>query len=172
MKTGVAAVALAASALLAPTATAQNGARFDRGVSANQLSGGAVTFRDRNVRRTTTRRHSPRLNAFGQTLREYNFLAEEAAYACTRQLELDGHKYGFEDAGFRSTPHIEQVGKRRFVIKGTAKLFDGYNYSAQHYECGVQAGSIRRATNLTPARFASRRRGNGIVRLGFSFGIR
>ena len=172
MKIGVAAVALAASALLAPTATAQNGARFDRGVSANQLSGGAVTFRDRNVRRTTTRRHSPRLNAFGQTLREYNFLAEEAAYACTRQLKLDGHKYGFEDAGFRSTPHIEQVGKRRFVIKGTAKLFDGYNYSAQHYECGVQAGSIRRATNLTPARFASRRRGNGIVRLGFSFGIR
>jgi len=192
MKIGVAAVALAASALLAPTATAQNGFRSDRSVSAEQLRGGPSILRDRsdfrrnrgNRRDRRDRRnrgfdridhHSPRLNAYGQTIRQAKILADEAAYACVCQLELDGHKYGFEDAEFRGTPYIEQVGPRAFIVKGTAKLYDGYNYTRQHYECGVRRGQIRRATNLTPANYASyrsRRRGNSFGGFSFSFGSR
>ena len=197
MKTGVAAAALAASALLAPTATAQIGDSIERAVAADQLRGGPSEsrnrndFRDRSDRRDRANRrdrqdrrdqrrdrrdrafHGPQLNAFGQTYREARNLADEAAYACACQLELDGHRYGYQDAGFRGTPYIEQVGKRRFIIKGTVKLYDGYNYSAQHYECNVRRGDIRGATRLSPAQYASRRnrrRGRSLGGFSFSFG--
>ncbi len=136
---------MAASALLAPTATAD------------------------------TRHHGPKLNGFGQTFEEAKYLADEASYACACQLELDGHKYGFKDAGFQGTPYIDQIGKNRFIIKGTAKLFDGYNYTSQHYECSVRRGNIRGATRLSPANYASlrsRRRVRSFGSFGFSFGSR
>lgn len=182
MKIGVAAVALAASALLTPTATAQNGVRFDRSVSSDQLRGGPSNIRDgndfqgrrdiRNNHNDRSNRRGSQFNAYGQTQREVKYLADEALYACACQLELDGHKYGFDDAGFRGTPYIEQVGKSRFIVKGTAKLYDGYSYTAQNYECGVRSGHIRNASRLTPANYASyrnRRRGNSIGGFGFSF---
>ena len=180
MKTGVAAVALAASALLAPTATAQNGGRLDRGVSADQLRGGQAVvnnrsgFQNQRTRRNVTRnRRAPVLNIYGQTLREANILSSNAAHTCASQLELDGHRYGFVDAGFKVTPYVEQTGKNRFIVKGTAKLFDGYRYSIQHYECGIRRGSIRGASSLTPANFARnrvRQRRASFGSFGFSFG--
>ena len=187
MTTGVAAAALAASALLAPTATAQIGQSIERAVAADQLRGGPSILRDRgdferrrdrgDRRDRRDRRdrghHGPQLNAFGQTYEEARYLADEAAYACACQLELDGQRYGYQDAGFRGTPYIEQVGKRRFIIKGTAKLDDGYNYTAQHYECNVRRGTIRGATRLSPAQYASRRnwrRGRSFGGFSFSFG--
>lgn len=185
MKTGVAAAALAASALLAPTATAQTGQQLDRSVSADQLRGGPSILRDRGDRnqfrgdrrdrrdRRDRGHHGPQLNAFGQTHQEAKYLADEAAYACACQLEIDAQKYGFEDAGFRDTPYIEQVGKRRFIVKGNAKLYDGYNYTAQHYECSTRRGTISGATRLTPANYASfrdRRRRRSFSSFGFSFG--
>ena len=185
MRTGVAAAALAASALLAPMAMAQTGQRLDRSVSADQLRGGPSIRRDRGDRtqfrgdrrdrrdRRDRGHHGPKLNAFGQTYQEAKYLADEAAYACTCQLEIDGSRYGFEGAGFRGTPYIEQVGKRRFIVKGNAKLYDGYNYSAQHYECSVRHGTIRGAKRLTPANYASfrdRRSRRSFGGFGFSFG--
>lgn len=186
VKTGVAAVALAASALLIPApAIAQTGVQGARSVSGLQgfqnrgrddvsLRGGA--FREANFRgnRRVNTRHNARFNAFGQTRREVRFLADKATYACARQLEIDAQKYGYKDGGFRSTPHIEQIGANRFIVKGAAKLFDGRNYSAQNYDCVVRRGNIRQASNLHPVRFNDRgrrsRRNNGFNGFGFSFG--
>ena len=193
MKTGVTAVALAASALLITTpANAQEGVRVDRSVPGLQLRSGAdVTLRggnaqtvslvrndsrrrgdrSRNDRRRDDRgRRNVRLNDYGQTRQEVQHLADRAIYACACQLEIDAHKYGFEDGAFRSTPHYEQVGPNKFVVKGTAKLFDGYDYSRQSYDCVVRRGSIRNASNLYPVKYRDRGQHNRRDRFNNSFG--
>jgi hypothetical protein len=115
------------------------------------------------------------LNAYGQTRQEVKYLADKAIYACACQLEIDGYKYGFKDATFRSTPYYEQVGPNKFIVKGTAKLYDGYDYSRQGYDCVVKRGSIRRASNLYPVSYRgkgynNRRNGFGVSGISFSFG--
>ena len=149
MKTGVVAVALAASTLLAAPAIAQDGVRSNRAVSQAQLRGGPNERlqRDRGGRADL---RQVRFNDYGQTLREVKHLADKAIYACTCQLEIDARKYGYKDATFRNTPYYEQIGPNRFVVKGTAKLFDGYDYSRQSYDCVVKRGDIKRASDLYP----------------------
>lgn len=193
MKTGATAVALAASALLITPATAQERGRLDRSASTAELRGGAGEFRqtrrgDRSERRADNFRsnrrgdrphnrrvRNQRFNQYGQTRREVRHLIDQAIYECSCQLEVDAHRYGYQDGGFRRTPHVEQVGKRRFIVSGRAKLFDGYDYSRQRYECVVRRGKIRRATNLHPVRDTGRhdrRNGfrNGYGGVTFSFG--
>lgn len=203
MKTGVTAVALAASALLATPANAQTGNRVDRSVSAAELRGGAdITRRNFSNRDAfTTRRRGDRnnfrgsgnrghdnghqkanysvyLNEYGQSPDEVKYLVDEAIYACSCQLEIDAHKYGYKEGSFRRAPHVEQIGPKKFVVKGGAKLFDGYDYSRQSYDCLVRRGRITRATDIHPVSYTSHhsrrngfRRGYG-SRLGWniSFG--
>ncbi len=179
MKIGVTAVALAASALLATPATAQPGNRADLGVSAAELRGGAGDFRRGRGDRTVFRgrrqndkgrniHHQVFLNEYGQTPKEVRYLIKDAIYACSCQLEIDARKYGYKDAGFRRTPHVEQIGPRRFIVKGRAKLFDGYDYSRQPYDCVVRKGKIRRASALYPVRQA--KHFNPRRNRGFGFG--
>jgi len=200
MKTGVAAVALAASALLASPANAQ-GARADRSFAGQELRGGQDFNRNdarndrnharnnrnnaRNNRnqnnfvnrgnsfgRNNVRRPRVQLNAYGQTAREVKFLADKAIYACSCQLEVDAHRYGFQDGGFNGTPYYEQVGPNRFVVKGTATLFDGYDYSRQSYDCVTKGGGVKKASNLHPVVYndRGRNRRTGIGRVSFTFG--
>ena len=181
MKTGVAAVALAASALLATApAHAQSGDRFRQDRSTSDLRGGpAQGFRDfgRNDRRDVRVNHAGRghgkvpLNRFGQTPKEAKYLAAEAIEACVCQLEIDAYKYGFKDAGFHGTPYLEQISRNRFIVKGSAKLYDGYDYSKQSYECVVRKGKIKDASRLYPAAVRkSHDRGRG-GRFGQAFGV-
>lgn len=202
MKTGVAAVALAASALLANLpANAQERVRIDRSVSGLQLRGGSdVTLRGgqgfglnevrgrqnfrgergsrgrANRNRRNDKRRNVNLNGYGQTRQEVKILADKAIYACACQLEVDAYKYGFEDGVFRSTPHYEQIGPNKFIVKGTAKLYDGYDYTAQNYDCQVKRGGIKHASNLYPANHRRQSRRNrrnnnfGFRGLTFSFG--
>lgn len=196
MKTGVTAVALAASALLATPANAQERSFNDRGVSAADLRGGDLTlrrdrgdrvqFRERRGGRDNFRgnrgrghndgfrrgrNHKVHLNEYGQTPREVQYLVKDAIYTCSCQLEIDAHKYGYKDAGFRRTPYVEQVGRNKFVVKGRAKLFDGYDYSRQSYDCLVRKGKIKRATDIYPVRYNNNHnRRNGFGGVSFSFG--
>ena len=195
MKTGVVAVALAASALLTTPATAQQGARSDRANSGVQFDNRSDTvLRGGNFERARGNRNNVRsdnrrrnqgnhnvshkkvhLNAYGQTRQEVKYLADKAIYACACQLELDAYKYGFKDAAFRSTPYYEQIGPNQFIVKGTAKLYDGYDYSRQSYDCVVRRGDIRKASNLHPVayrgkRHNNRRNGFGVTGISFSFG--
>lgn len=201
MKTGVAAVALAASALLAPSALAQDGFRGDRAVSNPDLRGGPnATFRNDRDNRFDRRRgdrnnfsngrdtfrgdrghrghnkgykRKVQLNKFGQTRQEVRYLASKAIEACACQLEIDAYKYGYKAASFRNTPYYEQVGPNRFVVKGTAKLFDGYDYNRQSYDCVVKRGNIKRVSNLYPVAYHGRGnkyRRNGYSGISFSFG--
>lgn len=186
MKTGVTAVALAASALLATPANAQLGTRADLSVSAAELRGGAGDFRRS---RTNFRNEGHRvrghgqfgkghqkvyLNEYGQTPQEVKYLIDQAIYECDCQLKLDAAKYGYADASFRRTPHVEQIGPRGFAIKGRAKLFDGYDYSRQRYDCVVRKGKVKRSSEVYPVRNAKhqkRRRGYGYnTGWSFSFG--
>ena len=214
MKTGVAAVALAASALLANTpAMAQEGPQFDRAVPGLQgRTGSDLTLRggefelnrqnrnnfrgDRSRRdrsRSDRRRRGDRgrqnwdnshnaghkkvyLNDYGQTAQQVKYLADKAIYACACQLEIDAHKYGYKDGSFRATPYYEQIGPNKFIVKGTAKLYDGYDYSRQSYDCQVKHGKIKRAANLYPVSYNGNgghsrrsRRNNGFGFTGFSF---
>lgn len=181
MKTGVAAVALAASALLATSpAYAQSGDRFRQDRSFNDLRGGPdAGFRDFRSDHNVRGRGKARLNKFGQTPKEVKYLTAQALEACICQLEIDAYKYGFEDAGFHSTPYLEQVGHNAFIVKGGAKLYDGYNVSKQSYECAVRRGKIVNASGLFPSRNAkgfrkgrSNRFRGGFSGISFSFGQR
>jgi hypothetical protein len=193
---------LAASALLANLpANAQEGLRADRSVPGLQLRGGSDVslrggqgFRLNGVRgrqnfrgergrrgranrnRRNGKRRNVNLNGYGQTRQEVKFLADKAIYACACQLEVDANKYGFKDGVFRSTPHYEQIGPNKFIVKGAAKLYDGYNYTGQAYDCEVKRGSIKHASNLYPANHRRQSRRNrrnnnfGFRGLTFSFG--
>jgi len=194
MKTGVVAVALAASTLLAAPATAQDGFRSNRAVSEAQLRGGLnERFQNdrgrradlrqnrrndfgnrRHARHHNVRGHDVWRNDYGQTREEVKYLADKAIYACACQLEIDAYKYGYKEGAFRRTPHYEQIGPNRFIVKGTAKLFDGYDYSRQGYDCVVKRGKIKRASNLYPVKFDDHGRHNRRDRFnsfnsGFSF---
>jgi len=190
MKTGAAAVALAASALLALPASAQDASTFDRRVVSSELLGGervgnqslrgdrSITRRRgngrndfRRNRRDNHRTHqvSHHLNAYGQTPREVQYLIDQAIYACDCQLKIDAERYGYHDAEFRGVPYVEQIGPRGFVVRGPAKLFDGHDYSRQPFECAVRRGSIRRASQLYPVHQANYHRdGYRRNRAGFS----
>ena len=160
MKTGVVAVALAASTLLAAPASAQDGRRGDRGFTSAEFRGGPVNVRgDRgfrgNARHVNGRRgYGPGLNEYGQTPREVQYLIDKAIYECSCQLEVDARKYGFRDGEFRR-PRVEQIGPSGFRVVGRAKLFDGYDYTRQPYDCVVRRGQVRRASNLYPVRYRS-----------------
>ena len=172
MKTGVVAVALAASALLATPASAQQGVRGDRAVSDLQLRGGPDrAFRGNRI--DHNRGHGKVfLNEYGQTKQEVRYLADKAIYACACQLEIDAYKYGFKEATFRGTPHFEQIGKNRFVVKGSAKLYDGYDVSRQSYDCVVRRGDVRQASGLHPVAYRGKGFGKrpGFGRISVSFG--
>lgn len=198
MKIGVAAVALAASALLATTpANAQQGIRVDPSATGFQLQGRSdLTLRganlvnvreDRNNFRGDRGRrghhdnryrryHDVHRNGYGQTVQEVKYLADKAIYACACQLDIDARRYGFKDGNFHDTPYYEQVGPNKFVVKGGAKLFDGYDYSRQSYECVVKDGYIRNTSNLYPVRYRDnghhnrRDRYRGYGGVSFSFG--
>jgi len=159
MKTGVVAVALAASALLATPAVAQTASFTQTGFS--QAGFQTVNHRGRGYG------HQVRLNQFGQTPQEVKYLADKAIYECDCQLQLDANYVGYQGAQLRGVRY-EQIGRNKFVIYGRAKLFDGYEYRRQPYECLVRRGSIRRATDLYPIQHAGFRR-NGYSRRGIRF---
>ena len=185
MKTGVVAVALAASALLATSsAHAQRGSGFGQDRPSGDLRGGPdsgfADFGNRRAGPAHVESHGKLLlNEFGQTPEEVDYLAAEALEVCACQLELDAIRYGFKDARFGGTPYLEQVGRNRFVVKGQARLFDGYDRSHQSYDCVVRRGKISDASRLHPAtfnrKFDERRRNRfdrrrGISGISFSFG--
>ena len=153
MKTGVVAVALAASALLATPAVAQVNGFGERGVTSSELRGGPGFRGDRSFRHDRQYGHSPRLNEFGQTRAEVQHLVDQAIYECDCQLKLDADYVGYRGAELRR-PRVEQIGKRKFVVHARARLFDGYNVNRQSYECLVRRGSVRRATDLFPVQHA------------------
>ncbi|MEM7663144.1 MAG: hypothetical protein AAF292_12930 [Pseudomonadota bacterium] len=155
MKTGVAAVALAASALLATPAVAQSASFGQNGFS----SVGFQTVKYRG--------HGYHLNRFGQTPEEVKYLADKAIYECDCQLQVNANYVGYKGAELRRIRY-DQVGPNKFIVYGRAKLFDGYDYRRQPYECVVRRGRIRSASNLYPVRHASFHK-DGYSRRGFSF---
>lgn len=175
MKTGVVAVALAASTLLAAPASAQDGRRGDRGFNTSvDLRGGPVNVR-RN-QRGVARHHNASLNQFGQTPREVQYLIDKAIYECSCQLDLEARRSGYKGSDL-NRPRVEQIGPAGFKVTGNAKLFDGYDYSRQRYDCVVRRGSVRRATdiqNIGYRSFHSTRNRNAYNNSGFSisFGSR
>ncbi|MEM6411940.1 MAG: hypothetical protein AAF683_10445 [Pseudomonadota bacterium] len=160
MKTGVAAVAFAASALLATPAVAQS-------VSFDQRAFSSVGVQTVNYR---GRGHRVSLNRFGQTPDEVRYLADRAIYECDCQLQADANYIGYRGAELRRVRY-DQVGPNRFVVYGRAKLFDGYDYRRQPYECVVRRGRIRRSSDLYPiqsARFHGGHSGRRGIRFSYS----
>ncbi|MEM9670046.1 MAG: hypothetical protein AAF950_14080 [Pseudomonadota bacterium] len=175
MKTGVVAVALAASALLAAPANAQVNSFNRGGVSAAELRGGpgfAGDFRRSGHVTQAKFGKAIHVNAFGQTPQEVQYLIDDAIYQCDCQLQLDASYQGFRAAELRR-PRVEQIGKQKFVVYSKARLLDGRKVDRQPYECKVARGSIRASTDLYPARFAGFRghnfRNRGIT-LSFNTG--
>lgn len=175
MKIGVAAVALAASALLAAPANADDLRRGDSNFTTAQFRGGPVNARGNRGHNARNRGHRGNLNQYGQTPREVQYLADKAIYECSCQLDLDARRSGYRGSDLRR-PHVQQIGPAGFKIVGNAKLFDGYDYSRQRYDCVVRRGSVHRATDIHPVRYASHysrnRTGYGSSGLSITFGGR
>lgn len=189
LKSGGLAVALAASALLSPPSMAQENFRADRVDSNIGLNGntsgsfvrhqtvrshfGAHRINVVGNRGNAHKRQKVQLNAYGQTMQEVKFLADKAINACACQLDIDAHRYGFKGGSFHLTPYYEQTGPNRFIVKGTAKLFDGYDYSRQSYDCVVRQGAIKQVSNLHAATHRGRiqrHRGKDYSALKITFG--
>lgn len=154
MKTGVVAVALAASALLAAPANADDVRRGESNFTTTQFRGGPANARGNRGQNVRNRGHRSNLNQYGQTPRQVQALVDKAIYDCTCQLDLDARRSGYRGSDLLGT-HVEQIGPAGFRISGTAKLFDGYNYKTQGYDCAVRGGSVRRATEIYPVQYAS-----------------
>ena len=142
IKTGIASVALAASAVLIATPA-----------SASPLAA-PVALKS--------------VGQWGQSAYEVQRLTEEALYACECQLAVDSISYGYRDASIKNY-EIQQIGYDKFKIYATAKLFDGYGYQAQQYDCLVKGGRLLNASHLTPVVHKRSRRGfnRGFGRRGF-----
>lgn len=174
MKIGVAAVALAASALLAAPANADDLRRGDSSYTTTQYRGTA-NVRGNRGHNARNRGHRGNLNQYGQTPREVQYLADKAIYECSCQLDLDARRSGYRGSDLRR-PQVQQIGPAGFKVVGNAKLFDGYNYKRQAYDCVVRRGSVRRATGVHPVQYASHysrnRSGYGSSGLSITFGSR
>ncbi len=176
MKPGVAAVALAASALLAAPASAEKVTYNAFGVEALDLRvGGDIVHRVDNRGRGRGHGHGPALNRFGQTPYEAQRLAEKAIYECSCQLELDAGYLGYRHAAFRHAPYVEQIGPYGFIVKADAVLHAGRRSTSQPYECVVRQGQIARASDLYPVSYGHgryQRDGYSQGGLTISFGTR
>lgn len=140
---GVAAVALAASALLTPTAEAQRGERGDRTAETvvdNFLKGG------REDRRIDRRRTIVEPVHHRWDKRQYNRvdqrqLRRQAARMCRRAIAQKGYNLGFRDVDFDGR-RIQQIGPRGFAVQFNTE-FEGRRREFQrNVYCEVRRGRI------------------------------
>lgn len=145
IKTGIASVALAASAFfIAAPASADAGPNWkvERG---HHFGGKHGRFR---------------INDWGQTRFQVRRMKRNAIDACAYQLKADAHAYGYKRARIVDFK-AKQVGKRRFRVYTKAKLFDGYKVRYDTYDCVVRRGYVAKAGDLRPIKFHRGRGHNG-----------
>ena len=133
IKTGIASVALAASAvLIAAPASADVGAKKLRG-------GGDFV-------------HSRFVNDWGQSRRQIRRLKRNAIDSCAYQVRADARYLGYQRTRVVDAK-ARQIGKRRFRVKTQVRLFDGYRVRYDTVSCVVRRGNVIRADGLQPIRF-------------------
>lgn len=75
----------------------------------------------------------------------------DAARTCSYKLRADAAAYGYKGVELIDTD-IEQLGRAKFAIHAKAKLFDGYSYQIDGYECLVDHGEVITTSDLAPAK--------------------
>ena len=149
IKTGIASVALAASAVLIATPA-----------SATPLAA------------PVSLKGFAHINQWGQTQHDVARLKRQALYECECQLQYDAKAYGYRYSKVANYD-IQQIGPYKFKIYTKAKLFDGYATQYDTYDCLVRNGRVLNSSHLTPIVHKRSRRGfnrrNGFRNSGFSF---
>lgn len=93
----------------------------------------------------------PRLGLKKEPVFASRSLKIDAVRTCTFQLKADAADYGYKSVELIDTD-IEQLGRTKFVIHSKAKLFDGFDYQVDGYECLVDHGEVITTSELAPAK--------------------
>ncbi len=78
-------------------------------------------------------------------------MKRQAVRKCERRLERRADRAGWRHAEFTRRPRVDYLGHRKFRVRGTVHLGQGYNETRQDITCVVRRGEVRRFTELYPA---------------------
>jgi hypothetical protein len=143
----IASVALAASAIFSPVALADAHKHHSTHISSVFAKKTALahkkSFAYKNSRFATRQFNSRRFNGHRSGYSSFHTikLKRHALSSCSTQLRQDAYKFGYKGARLTDTD-IKQVGKNTFIVYAGAKLYDGYSFSHQPYECTVKHGRV------------------------------
>ena len=152
MNTRVAALALAATPLLAApafadapgrTVTASPAVSLNLGDASLYVSVGHDRWRDRN-----NGRHY-RTNEWGQRPWEVRQLKREALNKCVRAVQRQGYRAGFRDVDIDDDYRVRQIGPRGFDVRLRDVEFEGRRRDFDtRVSCTVRQGTVRNISGL------------------------
>ena len=68
-------------------------------------------------------------------------LKKQALSVCSAQLRHDAYKFGYKGAQLTGAK-VKHIGKDKFVVHAGAKLYDGYSFGHEAYNCTVVHGKV------------------------------
>lgn len=106
------------------------------------------------------------VNKWQQTPKQVKRLKKRAIDACLAQLEYDAYAAGYKDINVKRFT-AKHVGPKRFKIYTKAKIYNGFNYQIDNYDCLVRKGQVIRKTlvqkaNRKPIQFRRKYEGHGL----------
>jgi hypothetical protein len=165
MNLRVAAVALAASALIAAPAVADpvrgTVLELNKRVSSNTGLTIQVAHNSGHSHRNTRRANHYRVNEWGQSQREVRQLKRDATQACRRAISRQAYNIGFRDVDFDDDRRVNQIGPNGFRVSFDEVEFEGRRREFERrVTCTVRRGQVRHLDGIPqPGRRAARRNG-------------
>lgn len=151
MTSGVAAVALAASAFFALPAAADP-VRSNASLTIQIGSNGASVYRD--VRRGS--RYG--VNQWGQRRHEVRQLRRDAVRACSASIERQAYRVGFRDVDIDNDLRVHQIGPYGFEVRFDDVEFEGRRRDFERdVTCVVRRGNVVQVAGLPQPRRAAYR---------------
>ena len=156
MNLRVAAVALAASALIAAPAVADpvRGAvlELNKRLSNNTGLTIQVAHNSGHSHRNTRRANHYRVNEWGQSQREVRQLRLHATQACRRAITRQAYSIGFRDVDFDDDRRVRQIGPNGFRINFDEVEFESRRRDLERgVTCTVRGGKVRQLDGIPPA---------------------
>ena len=164
----IAAVALAASAIIAQAPATAEGFNQDRGFKSTVIAAKkakavkakkakivkAKAFKAPVVKKQVIKAKAIKAASFNRGFKAKTFkagfgyspffvakLKKQALSVCSAQLRHDAYKFGYKGAQLTGAK-VKHIGKDKFVVHAGAKLYDGYSFGHEAYNCTVVHGKV------------------------------
>ena len=149
----IAAVALAASAIIAQAPASAEVVKHDRGFTSKLIvSSKGKAFKAKKTSKFAGHKglHLDRRvpikakivkAGFGYSPLYVAKLKRQALGVCSARLRREAYSFGYKGAKLTNA-NVKHVGKDKFVVYGGAKLYDGYSFGHEEYKCTVAHGKV------------------------------